>query len=143
MTFKKKRVEGLIADSDHPIGTLYLGAKYARFYGFRARNWASSAKAGAGTDTAVKIRLTDANSDIFYLDATDTNYATAEVTYFVGYDDLNTGLGISPVTAIGSAWVATEGATLVGPIIESPITVEIVNGGTATDYFTFDALVEV
>lgn len=143
MTFKLKTIAGLVESTDDSLGTVGLGAKYGRVYGFRARNWASSAKAAAGSDNAQKVRLTDANSDIFFLDAIDRNYATAEVTLLIGYDDLNTGLGITPVTAIGSAWAATEGQSLGPPVVQSPITVEIVNGGTATDYFELSLLVEV
>ena len=59
MTIKRRRVEGLLADSDEPLSPnpLNLGAKFATLKQIRARNWASAAKAGAGTDTAVKIKV--------------------------------------------------------------------------------------
>lgn len=144
---RKRRVEGLILDTDHDLGNtlnsqvvkLGLGAKFAKLLAIRARNWASSAKAAAGGDTAVKIRITDANSDIVYLDAADRDYATAEITLLPTQDDTATGLGVTPVDATGA--VATAGAG--GPIIlEGPVLVAIVNGGTATDFMTVDLIVE-
>lgn len=122
---------GLVADSDHDIGTIYLGAAYAKVLGFTARNWASAAKAGAGTDTAAKVKLTDANGVIFYLDAADDDYATASVTKFIRADDTLTGLGFEVVDATGAA-LAGAGENLV---VASPVTVTVLNGGTATDYF--------
>ena len=143
MTIKRRRVEGLIAANPQDFTAVGLGAKYARLVGIRARNWASSAKAGAGTDTAVKIRLTDNNGDVVFLDAADRDYATAEVTLQVnGVDDTTTGLGVTGVDATGAAIGASEGAAG-GPIMESPVTVRIVNGTTATDYMTVDLMVEV
>lgn len=142
MTIKRRRVEGLVSanPTTTQFASLGLGAKYAKLVAIRARNWASSAKAGAGTDTAVKIKITDANSDVVYLDATDRDYAAAEVTLLPTVDDTTTGLGITPVDATGAA--ATAGAG--GPIIvQSPVQVVIVNGTTATDFMTVDLFVEV
>lgn len=139
--FTVKNIEGLVADADHDLGTVRLGARYGRVHGIRARNWASSAKAGAGTDTLMKIKLTDANGDVFYLDAADRDYATAEITLAIGGgDDTATGLGVTPVDATGAA--ASAGAGIV-PVVESPITVTVLNGATATDYFQVELLVEV
>lgn len=143
MAIKKRRVEGLISASPTTTlsgATLGLGAKYGKLLGIRARNWASSAKAGAGTDTAIRIKVTDNNGDVVYLDAADRDYATAEVTLVVGADDTTTGLGITPVDSTGAA--ASAGAGL--PVVmESPVTVGVVNGGTATDFLTVDLIVEV
>lgn len=139
MTYKLKTLATLVGSAG-ALGTVGLGAKYGRVFGFRARNWASSAKAGAGTDTAARVRLTDANSDIFYLDAADRDYATAEVTIAFALDDTVTGLNIVSVDATGAT--ATAGAG-VHPVVQSPITVDIVNGGTTTDYFEISLLVEV
>jgi hypothetical protein len=140
MAFKKRRIAGLTAAAPQDLGNVSLGAKYGKVHGFRARNYASSAMAGAGTDTACKVSLTDANGDVFYLDASDRDYATAEVTIFIATDDTATGLGVTPVDATGAA--ATAGAGGV-PVVQGPINVDILNGGTATDYFVLDLLVEV
>lgn len=140
MTYRMKSVEGLVADTDHDLGVVRLGSRFARVHGIRARNWASAAKGGAGTDTLMKIKLTDANGDVFYLDAADRDYATAEVTLAIGGgDDTATGLGITPVDATGAA--ASAGAGII-PVIESPVTVTVLNGATATDYFVVQLIVE-
>lgn len=142
MVIKKRRVEGLLADSDEPLSPnpLNLGAKYAKLLTIRARNWASAAKAGAGTDDAVRIKITDNNSDVVYLDAADRDYKTAEVTTNPTQDDTSTGLGVVPTDATGAAATAGAGAPI---IMESPVVVSVVNGGTATDFMTVDLIVEV
>lgn len=144
MTFKKRRVEALVSADPVDLGTIGLGAKYGRLVGIRARNWASSAKAAAGTDAGVRIRVTDNNSDVVFLDAADRDYKTAEVTLQVGGpDDTTTGLGVTGVDPTGAAIAASEGGAGNGVLMESPVTVRVVNGTTATDYMTVDLLVEV
>lgn len=148
MAFKKRRIEGLVLDADHDLGNvagaqtvkLGLGAKYARLHEIRARNWASSAKAGAGADTAQRIRITDNNGDIVFLDAADRDYATAEVTLVPVLDDTVTGLGLLGTDATGAVRAAGEAS---GIILEGPVLVAVVNGATATDFFTCDLIVEV
>lgn len=130
--------QGLVADSDHAIGSIYLGAKYAKVLGFTARNYASSAKASGGTDTAQKVKLTDANGIIFYLDAADDDY-TAGVTKFFRIDDTLTGLGLEVVDGTGAA-LAAAGENVV---MTSPVTVTILNGATATDYFELYLYVDI
>ncbi len=49
-----------------------------------------------GTDTAVRLRMTDADSRIFYLDAADKDYKTAAIYTVPVFDDTTTGL--TPVT---------------------------------------------
>jgi len=122
------------------LGTITLGASYAKILGIVARNWASSAKAGAGTDALEKIKLTDAASKVVFLDAADRDYKTAEVTLLIAADDTATGLTPIPVDATGAAASAGAGISL---IAKSPVTVEIQNAGTATDYFECYLLVEV
>lgn len=141
MAFKKKGPAAAVTSAATTVlGTIALGSAYGRVHGIIARNWASSAKAGAGTDVLEKIKLTDANNDVFYLDAADRDYATAEVTLAIGADDTSTGLGVTAVDATGAA--ASAGAGL-NPVVKSPITVEVQNAGTATDYFEVYLLVEV
>ena len=142
MTIKRRRVEGLLSDSDEPLlpNPLNLGAKFATLRQIRARNWNAAAKASAGTDTAVKIKITDYNNDVVYLDAADRDYATAEVTILPSQDDTATGLGVVPTDATGAAATAGAGAPIV---LESPVVVSILNGGTATDFMTVDLIVEV
>lgn len=142
LEIRKIRAEGLLAANPQtPLGSgaKSLGTKYARILSIRARNWASSAKAGAGTDTAVKIRLTDGNNDVVYLDAADRDYATAEVTLNPTQDDTATGLGVIPVDATGAAATAGAGAPI---LAQSPVTVAVLNGTTATDFMTVDLIVE-
>lgn len=136
---RRRRVQGLLSASPVTLGTIGLGSKFAFLRAIRARNWASSAKAGAGTDTAVKVKITDNNGDIVFLDAADRDYATAEVTLYPSADDTTTGLGITPVDATGAAATAGAGSPI---IMESPVTVVITNGGTATDFMTVDLIVE-
>jgi hypothetical protein len=142
MVLKKRRVEGLTDDSDANLtpSPLNLGAKYGILRTIRAKGWASSAKAATSVDTAVKIRITDNNSDVVYLDASDRDYGTAEVTINPTMDDTATGINVVPTDATGAAATAGAGAPI---IMESPVTVAIVNGGTTTDYFTVDLIVEV
>lgn len=142
MTLKKRRVEGLTLTATDTLtpSPLNLGGKYAILRTIRARNWASAAKGGAGTDTAIKIKITDNNSDVVYLDASDRDYATAEVTINPTMDDTATGINVVPTDATGAAATAGAGAPIV---LESPVTVIVLNGATTTDYFTCDLIVEV
>lgn len=139
MTIKKRTVAFLTTDADQG-STVGLGAKYGRLLAIRARNWASSAKAGAGTDSAIKIRITDNNGDIVYLDASDRDYKTAQVTLYPSADDTASGVDTLAVDQTGATATAGAGAPV---IMESPVTVEAVNGGTTTDYFEVELLVEV
>jgi hypothetical protein len=123
------------------IGTIDLGAPFGIVRGFQARNWASSAKAAAGTDALEKVKLTDANGVVIFLDAADRDYKTAAVQLFFDADDTLTGLGITSTDATGAARAAGEGA--VQAVVQSPITVEIQDAGTATDYFELFLYVEV
>ncbi len=84
-----------------------------------------------GTDTAVKLRLTDADSRIFYLDAADADYKTAAITNTLHMSDVETGLSITAFDAVGVAIPATQTAPT--PVVRSPIEVAVVNGGTAGD----------
>lgn len=129
-----------MADTDHAIGSAYLGAKYAKVIGFQARNYASSAKAGAGTDVLQKVKLTDADGIIFYLDAAARDYATALKNYYIEQDDTITGLGIVVVDATGAAVAA--GQQVENVVVASPVTVTILDGATATDYFEITLMVD-
>lgn len=142
----RRRIEGLVLDADHDLGNvadeqtvkLGLGSKFAELLEIRARNWASAAKAAAGTDVLQRIRITDNNADVKYLDAADRDYATAEVTLAPVLDDTATGLGVLGVDATGAVRAAGSGGKI---ILESPVLVAVVNGGTATDFFTCDLIV--
>lgn len=123
------------------LGTASLGAPFGRVYGFTARNWASSAKAAAGTDALEKVKLTDAAGVVFYLDAADRDYKTAAVNVFFDTDDTATGLSVTATDATGAARAAGEGGTVA--VVQSPITIEIQDAGTATDYFEVSLFVEV
>jgi len=148
MAIKKRRIEGLVLDTDHDLGNiagaqtvkLGLGAPFAKLLSIRARNWASAAKGAAGADVLTKIRITDANGDIVYLDAADRDYATAEVTINPTQDDTVTGLNVIATDATGATATAGAGAPI---IMQGPVLVAVVNGATATDFFTCDLIVEV
>lgn len=143
MTIKKRTCAGLTTATPVTIsatGGLGLGAKFGKLVAIRARNWASSAKAGAGTDTAIRLKIVDNNSTVVYLDAADRDYATAQVVLNPTQDDTSTGLGVTPVDATGAAATAGAGAPIV---MESPVVVSVVNGGTVTDYVEVELLVEV
>ena len=130
---KTKAVAALTAATPQVIGTVYLGAPYARVLGFQARNWASSAKAGAGTDVLQRVSLTDADGIVFFLDAADKDYAAALKNYFIEMDDTVTGLGVAGVDATGAAVAAGQQVEFV--LAKSPVTIRVINGGTPTDYF--------
>jgi hypothetical protein len=153
MTIIKRHTEGLVSanPTDLPAVGLgqnqvgaFSGAKFGRLVGIRARNFSSSAKSGAGADVLTSLRITDGNGDIVYLDAADRDYATAEVTLWPSADDTVTGItsttGGIAVDQTGAAASAGAGG---GIVMQSPVTVRVLNGTTATDYFSVDLLVEV
>ena len=98
-----------------------------------------------GTDATQKLRLTDADGRIFYLDAADKDYDTARIYTPLLLDDVNTGLtsagGVG--TFLGSDSVGVEVAVAQSgamPVVKSPLEIAVINGGTAGDVidFTFD-----
>jgi len=145
---KTAAVAALTAATPQALGSVSLGAPYARILGFVAANWASSAKAAEGTDAALRVKLVDADSRVIYLDAADFDYgatsgaapSTNGQTRFLTGDDTATGLTDLYVDATGAAATAGAGA---GVIAKSPVAVSVVNGGTATDYFEVSLFVEV
>jgi hypothetical protein len=141
MSFRKtSAVAAVTSAATTVLGTISLGAAYGVVKGVIARNWASSAKAAAGTDALEKIKLTDARGIVFYLDAADRDYKTAEVNLVITPDDTATGLGVTPVDATGAAASAGSKADFVA---KSPVTVEVQDAGTTTDYFEVSLLVQV
>jgi hypothetical protein len=142
---------GLTTAADVSLSTVDLGAPYARVFGFQAACWASSAKAAEGTDAAQKIRLTDASGRIVFLDAADRDYgatsgptgsaASSGTTIFFGQDETVTGIGDIHTDATGAALSSQAGQK--GAIMKSPVTVGVVNGGTATDYMEVYLYAEV
>jgi len=141
MSFRKtSAVAAVTSAATTVLGTISLGAAYGVVKGIIARNYASSAKAAAGTDNAERIKLTDARGIVFYLDAADRDYKTAEVNLAVGPDLTATGLGYVPVDATGAA---VDAAGKVEFVAKSPVTVEVQNAEVATDYFEVSLLVQV
>ena len=129
------------AASPQTLGTINLGTSYARILGFQARNWASSAKAGAGTDATQQVKLVDANGQILYLDASDRDYKSQNTFVWFAPDDTVTGLtGTVFADNTGAATGATTGN--ITQLAASPVTVSVLNGGTATDYFELYLFVE-
>jgi len=139
MPFIRRRLAGLTAAAPQDLGTVDPGVPYSVLKAIIARNFASIAKAGAGIDVAQRVSLTDDN-DIVYLDAADRDYATAEVTLYPTMDDTATGLGSLAVDATGAAATAGAGADI---LCKGAVNVDIINGGTATDYFEIDLIFEV
>ena len=137
---RRRRASALLTTDPKDLPVIGLGSKYAKLLGFDARNWASSAKAGGGTDTTLRVRITDNRGAIVYLDAADTNY-TAGVKRIVVADDTATGLSTSVVDQTGAAAAAGEAAGA-GIIMESPVTVRVTLATTATDFFEIDLFVE-
>ncbi len=133
------------------LTTVSLGAAYGRVFGFQCANWASSAKAAEGTDTAQKVKLADATGRIVFLDAADRDYgatsgptgsaASSGTTIMFGQDETVTGIGDIHTDATGAALSSQAG--LKGALCKSPVTVSILNGGTATDYVEVYLYVEV
>src|SRR5436189_124234 len=103
MALKKRGPAAAVTASTTQVlaPTISLGAAYGCVRGIQARNWASSAKAAAGTDALMKIQLADADGVVFYLDASDRDYKTARVDLVIGQDDTAVGLGVTPVDANG------------------------------------------
>jgi hypothetical protein len=148
MTFRRRRIEGLTSAAPVVLGTVGGGpgtGGYAAFRGLIARNWASSAKAAAGTDTAGRIEVKDADGRIFFLDAVDRDYATAEVRLNVIRDVTATGLTDGTfVDATGAAvTMIAESETQGNTPFKLPFTVTARNFGTVTDFLTVDLLLEV
>lgn len=131
------------------LGTIELGSPYATVLGFDGANWASSAKAAEGTDAAEKVKLTDADGYVLYLDAADRDYgatsgptpSTNGTRTIITPDETTTGLSHRHVDATGTALAADTGGTR-GVFARSPVTVEVQNAGTATDYFEVSLLVD-
>lgn len=131
------------------LGTISLGAPYGRVLGFRASCWASAAKAAEGTDAAQKIQLTDADGRIVFLDASDRDYgatsgptpSTDGTNVFFGQDETATGLSDLHVDGTGAALSSQAGQK--GAICKSPVTVTVLDAGTATDYVEVSLYVEV
>lgn len=109
-------------------GTLNLRSDYARVVGFKALL--------TGTDTAVRVRITDADSRIVYLDAADKDYKTAAIHRLIGWDNTTTGLTTVPTDATGAA--ATAEYSVFSPIVRNPLEIAVVNGGTAGDVIVVD-----
>lgn len=135
---ESETVAAVTTASTTTIGAAKLGTAFGVIKGAIVRNWASSAKAAAGTDAAQKLKLTDARGVVFYYDAADRDYKTATVYLAITGDDTATGLGYVPVDATGAAASAGSKAEFVA---KSPVTVTVEDAGTATDYFEVTLLV--
>ena len=148
MTFRKRRIEGLTSAAPVVLGTVGGGPGTGGFAALRAiiaRNFASSAKAAAGTDVLGKLEVKDAAGRIVFLDAADRDYATAEVRLNVVRDTTATGLSDGTfVDATGAAIaMAAETEASSPQPFQLPFTVTARNFGTTTDFLTVDLLLEV
>lgn len=109
-------------------GTMSLGAKYAQILGISALL--------TGTDVTTRLRIVDADSKVIFLDAADRDYKTAKVHLQYQHDDTTTGLSWIPLDATGAAVTAASGAAT--PLAKSPLTLAVINGGTAGDVVAID-----
>jgi hypothetical protein len=108
--------------------TFNLRSDYVRPLGFKIRL--------TGTSTTTKLRLTDADSRIFYLDGADKDYKTADIWYApLGTDDVNTGLGPVPYDTTGVIVAAAQVNS--AAVVKNPIKVAIINGEVAGDTIAF------
>src|ERR1051326_2450090 len=108
--------------------TVTLRSKFAQVLGYKALL--------TGTDTAVRLQIADADSRTVYLDAADKDYKTAAIHKLFTTDDTATGITDVPVDATGAAATAT--AVFAPAVVRSPLSVSIVNGGTAADSIAVD-----
>jgi len=108
-------------------GTLNLAADFVRVHGFSALT--------TGTDAATRVRLTDGLSRIFYLDAADRDYDTAQVNILIGPDVTDTGLFYAQTAASFADATGAAGTIAGGKAMwaKNPIEVALINGGTAGD----------
>jgi hypothetical protein len=154
MAYRKTSVAAAVTSAATTVlGTIELGAPYARVLGFRGANWSSSAKSAEGVDAAEKVKLTDADGRVFFLDAADRDYgATSGPTpsnngtfIFFNGDPTSTGLTDRHVDATGALLtsVAENQSGMEGAVVRSPVSVQVENAGTATDYFEVALFVEV
>lgn len=87
-----------------------------------------------GTDTLIKLRLTDADGRIFYLDAADKDYDTAAIYTPLLTTDVTTGTGPKAYDSVGVLAATAQSGPM--PVVKNPIEVAVVNGGTAGDVIT-------
>lgn len=140
MALIKRSVGAVTAATPQVLGIVGLGAKFGVLKCIRARNFADATKLAAGTDAALRLKIVDNHGTVAYLDAADRDYKTAEVVLYPVQDDTATGLTPLVVDATGAAAAAGQSADIV---LESPVTVSAVNGGTATDFVYVELLVDV
>jgi len=110
------------------VGTLNLRSTWARFLNFKVLS--------VGTDATMRLRLTDGDSRIFYLDAADKDYDTAAIFTPLATDDVTTGTGPKLYDSVGVLAATAQLGPM--PVVKNPIEVAIVNGGTAGDVITVD-----
>jgi hypothetical protein len=104
-----------------------------RILGFRARL--------TGSDVLTRVRFTDLDGTVVFLDAADVDYKTALVDTRILLDDTQTGLGFTPRDLTGAAIVATV-QNLEGVLARFPVAASIINGGTVTDTVDITAYVD-
>lgn len=134
-------VAALTAASPQALPSLSLGVGLARILGFQARNWASSAKAAGGADAAQTVKIVDGYGQIVFQDAADRDYKSQNTFVWFAPDDTVTNLtGTVFADATGAATGATSGN--VTQLVGNPLTISVLNGGTATDYFEIYVFIE-
>jgi hypothetical protein len=139
----KKRGPANVVTASTPINlapAITLGSGVAEIVGFWVKNWASSAKAGLGTDAAIRIKLTDADGSIIFNDTVDRACNTAAgLKVFFSPDDGAIDASVIAVKGSGAALTAGEKVRI---LAVSPVTVAVSNAGTVTDFVEVYLLVD-
>jgi hypothetical protein len=148
MTYRRRRIEGLTSADPVTLGTVGGGpgtGGYAALRAIIARNWASSAKAAAGTDNSAGIKVTDADGRIIFAEANTRDYKTAEVRLNLIRDVTDGSLTDGTfVDFTGAAVTRAAESEAVSPMpFKLPFSVAAVGFGTVTDFLTVDLLLEV
>ncbi len=123
------RTSGTILTTGSTVSTvLPLRVRYAQVTGFRARGL---------TDNASRVQIADADGRTVYLDAADKDYSGTGIHRgTLTLDDTATGLSVVQVDATGAAATATSAGPL--PVVKGPLTVSLINAGTAGETLTID-----
>lgn len=102
--------------------TISLGAEHAQILAAKILL--------TGGDTATKVKFTDANGFIFFLDAADRDYKTAAVFLRFAQDDTVT--GISPI--VDGTGAAAGALSYPQHVARSPVTVDVSNCSASGSY---------
>jgi hypothetical protein len=96
------------------------------------------------TDAAIRVKIADADARVVYLDSADINYTAG--TFLLGNvimaDGSTTGLTALPFDATGAVGSAAQFTQSGTAVARGPLTVSVINDGTASDPVVIDLYVE-